>query len=437
MSFAEAQLGGLRALLAGPSSRETLRNFQTRRLRALVRHAYERVPYYRRLFDRAGLIPEDIRTLEDLQRIPTSQKFDFRGLPEEDVIARGVDPGRIIKYPTSGSTGVPMVVRCTRFESRLLQAFRMQIMMRLGLRLTDRRSFVQTVKGADQPGILERLGLFRGKRTNALWPPERIVADLREWKPDVIRGYPATLASLTSQLTDDDRAQIHPRFITTDSENLTPHMRLQIEQGFGVPVFDVYDCYECNVIAWQCPDGGQYHVLDAAVIVEILQDGRPVAPGEIGEVVMTPLHSWAAPLIRYRIGDLVERGLDQCPCGAPNFCIAQIQGRLQDRLALADGRYIHPGVFATLIYPLLSNLRRYQIVQEAIDRIVVRLQPVPSAPPSPEQVETMKQRMTRDLGDAIRVDVELVENIPSEPSGKFRTFRCLVPGHGIGPRPSP
>ena len=436
MLFAEAQLGGLKALLTAPSSRETLRTFQTRRLRALVRHAYERVPYYRRLFDRAKLTPEDIRTLDDLPRIPPSQKSDFRDVPEEDVIARGVDPGQLITYPTSGSTGLPMLVRCTRFESRLLQAFRMQVMMRLGLRVIDRRSFVLFVKGADRPGLLETFGLFRGKRTNALWPRERIVADLRAWKPDVIRGYPSALSSIASQLTDDDRTEIRPRFITTDSEQLTPHMRLQIEQGFGVPVFDVYDCFECNVIAWQCPTGRQYHVIDTAVIVEILQDGRPVAPGDTGEVVITPLHSWAAPLIRYRIGDLVERGLDRCPCGAPNSCIAQLQGRLPDRFVLADGRYIHPQIFATFVHPLLPNLRRYQIVQEEIDRIVVRLQPIPTAPPAAEQVETVKQRMMQGLGDTITLEIELVENIPSEPSGKFLTFRCLVPGHGIDPRPA-
>jgi phenylacetate-CoA ligase len=418
-------------LLAGPSSRKALRNFQTRRLRALVRHAYARVPYYRRLFDRAGLTPQDIGTLEDLQRIPTSQKIDFRDLPETDVIARGVDPGRIVHYSTSGSTGVPMVVRCTRFESRLLQVFRMQVMMRLGLRVTDRRSFLLTVRGADRPGILERFGLFRGKRTHPMWPRERIMADFREWKPHVIRGYPSALSSLASELTDDDRAQIRPRFITTDSEDLAPHMRRQIEQGFGVPVFDLYDCFECNVIAWQCPTGRQYHVMDAAVIVEVLHDGRPAAPGESGEVVITSLHSWAAPLIRYRIGDLVERGLDRCPCGAPNSCITRVQGRVQDRLVVADGRSINPQRVVAWIYPLLSNLRRYQIVQEAIDRIVIKLQPVPTAPPNPEQVEAMKHLITRDLGDAIRLHVELVEDIPSEPSGKFRSFRCLVPQHEI------
>jgi len=104
---------------------------------------------------------------------------------------------------------------------------------------------------------------------------------------------------------------------------------------------------------------------------------------------------------------------------------------VQDRLVVADGRSINPQRVVAWIYPLLSNLRRYQIVQEAIDRIVIKLQPVPTAPPNPEQVEAMKHLITRDLGDAIRLHVELVEDIPSEPSGKFRSFRCLVPQHEI------
>jgi phenylacetate-CoA ligase len=415
-------------LLAHPSSREALLRFQTLRLRALVRHAYARVPYYRRLFDRAGLTPRDIRTLEDFRRIPISDRTDFSDLPEADVVAGGVGPGRIIRYATSGSTGVPMVVRCSQFESRLLRAFRMQVMMHSGWRLTDRRGFV--LFGDDPPrgpSVLERLGLFRGKRTNAMWPRERIISDLRAWQPDVLRGYPSTLSSLAGLLTDSDRALIHPRFITTDSEQLTSLMRLQIEQGFRVPVVDVYDCYECNVAAWQCQAGDQYHVLDAAVIIEILTDGRPAIQGETGEVVMTPLHSWAAPLIRYRVGDLVERGTDRCPCGAPNSCIARVLGRLQERFVFADGRIVHPQVFASPVDRLIPNLRRYQIVQEAIDRVVVKIQLVPTAPPMTERIEEMTRKMAGDLGEAIHLRVELVDDIPCEPNGKFRTFRCLVP----------
>jgi len=424
----EARLGGIRGLLWAPSSRERLRTFQARRLRALIRHSYRRIPYYRRLFDRVRLNPDDIRTLDDLPRIPISEKSDFEDAPVEDVTARGVDLRTIVTYPTSGSTGEPMLVRCTLFESRLLRAFRIQAMMQLGLRATDRRSFLLTVKGPEGRRFHEPFGIFRGRKTNALWPVPRIAADLRGWNPHVIRGFPSTLSDVASELTDDDRREIRPRFITTDSEILTPDMRRQIEEGFGAPVFDVYDCYECNVLAWQCPTERQYHVMDAAVIVEVLRDGRPVAPGETGEVVITPLHSWTAPLIRYKIGDLAERGPDRCPCGAPCSCITRIEGRLQDRFVLAGGRSFNPQILTAFVYPLLPNLRRYQIVQEAIDRIVVRLQPIPTSPPTVEQIELMKRRILNGLGATVALRVEFVDHIPSEPNGKFRTARCLV-GH--------
>ena len=162
------------------------------------------------------------------------------------------------------------------------------------------------------------------------------------------------------------------------------------------------------------------------MIVEILSGDRPVAPGERGEVVITPLHSWAAPLIRYRVGDVCERGPDRCPCGAPQSCIAAVEGRVTDRLSLSDGRHIHPQIFATRIYPLLPSLRRYQFVQSAIDRILVKLQPDPASPPTAGQVEALEQQMRRDFGPAVQLDVVMVQEIPSEPNGKFRTYRGLV-----------
>ena len=140
---------------------------------------------------------------------------------------------------------------------------------------------MRVVTGTDPARTPREIRAVSGPNSNALWPRERILADLRAWRPQVIRGYPSTLSSLADLLTDDDRAQIRPRFITTDSEQLTSHMRWQIEQGFRVPVFDIYDCYECNVVAWQCPAGSQYHVLDQAVIVEILKMASPRFPARL------------------------------------------------------------------------------------------------------------------------------------------------------------
>ena len=407
-------------------SARLVRRYQTARLRALLRHAYETVPFYRRRFDEAGIHPDQVRTLDDLQRVPVTLKSDLRAAPEEDVLARGCDPSRLARHGTGGSTGVPIEVRFTRFEDLLLRMMRLQALTRLGLRAWDRRCAVAFSEGTGRPGLRERLDIFRNRTFHTYWPAERLRAELRDFRPHVIRGYPSALSTLAQSLTDDDRRRIRPRFITTDSENLTALSRAHIEQGFRAPVFDIYDCFECNAIAYQCPRGGQYHVMDTSIVAEVLKGDRPALPGECGEIAITSLHSWAAPLIRYMPGDIVEQGASRCPCGAPNSCLAQIYGRTQDRFRLSGELNINPNVFAGWLYPICPFLRRYQIIQEAIDRIVVKLQPSPGVELPPERVEAMRQGMARDLGEGVMLRVDLVDDIPSEPNGKFRTYRCEV-----------
>jgi phenylacetate-CoA ligase len=298
---------------------------------------------------------------------------------------------------------------------------------RFGLRLTHRRCSVIFSRGSGRPGLWDRFGLLRNRTFHAFWPAEQVLAEMRAFDPQVIRGYPSALSSLADQLSEEDKRRIRPRFITTDSENLTAMARERIEQGFQAPVFDVYDCFECNVIAYQCPRGGQYHVLDTSIVAEVLNGDQPALPGERGEIAITSLHTWAAPLIRYMPGDLVQQGASHCSCGAPNSCLAQVYGRTQDRFILADQRKnIHPGLFALWLYPICPVLRRYQIVQEAIDRFVVKLQPSPGVQLPAEKVEAMRQKMARDLGEGVTLRVDLVDDIPSEPNGKFRPYRCEV-----------
>ncbi|HVW84111.1 MAG TPA: hypothetical protein VHB50_05505, partial [Bryobacteraceae bacterium] len=410
-------------------SADAVQRYQTARLRALLRHAYEKVPYYRRRFDSAGIHPAQVRTLEDLKRLPVTPKSDLRELPEDDVLARDCDRTRLLRYGTGGSTGLPTEIRFTPFEDRLLRLMRVQVLMKFGLRLTDRRAgvvFCKTPHPQEDAGLLGRFGILRSRAVHCMSSPEQIVSELREFRPDAIRGYSSALSGIAGKLTGEDRKRIRPRFITTDSENLTALARERIESGFGAPVFDLYDCFECNVIAYQCPRGHGYHVLDTAVVVEVLNGDRPALPGECGEVAITPLHSWAAPLIRYMPGDIVEQGPRWCPCGAPNACLTKIYGRTQDRFILPRRPDIHPGIFAAWIYPLCPGLRRYQIVQETRDRVVIRLQPLPGARIPEAQLETMRRGMTRDLGEEIALRIDMVDDIPSEPNGKFRPYRCEV-----------
>jgi len=422
-----ARIAGLRGFLHGPGlDRESIKNFQEQRLRALVQHAYNRVPYYRRLFDQARLKPGQIGGLDDLARIPITSRADLQSLPASETVASGFVPDKLIVHRTSGSSGEPLSIRRTWFEDRLLQAYRLRVLFRLGMRITDRRVAVVTPRMAGIP-LYMKLGVLRYEEIHCLWEPDRILSRLCEARPDVIRGFPGTLSWLAGYVTDRERSRIRPRFIATDSEMMTGDMRSRIREGFGAKIIDSYDSHEFNLIASECARAGQYHVSDSSVIAEIVRDGNSVRAGEDGELVATALHSWAMPFIRLRLGDLVTRGEDRCSCGAPNSVIAHVQGRIVDRFHLPGGRSVHPYV---LVNPLLKSapwLRQYQIIQEKRNHIRVKLVPMPGSAPQSETAAAISRTLTQRLGGEVRVEIELVGRILPRPNGKFAPYYSLVP----------
>ncbi len=293
--------------LATRNDPELIRRYQLHRLQALVQHAYLRVPYYRRLFDQHGLEPRHIQKLADLDKIPTTSRADLQAAPVDEIVARGYDASKLVVHRTGGSSGEPLSIRRTWFEDRLLQAYRLRILFRLGMRATDRRAAVVT-RRLDHTPLYMRSGLLRYEEIHCLWPPDRILETLRKIQPDILRGFPSVLAWLAGCLTARDRERIRPRIVTTDSEMMTVDMRQKIGEGFRAPVIDFYDSHEFNMIAWECPSTGSYQLSEGSVIAEVLRDGQVAEPDEEGEFVGTGLHSWAMPFLRFRLGDLVTRG---------------------------------------------------------------------------------------------------------------------------------
>lgn len=412
------------------------KRYQTARLRALLYHAYENVSFYRRRFDEAGFHPDQFHTLDDLQLVPITRKADIRLATDEEAIAKDCDASLLYRLFTGGSTGEPTRLRFTRYEDRLLRTFRLLAMMRFGLRWRDRRSQVRMDQAP--PGRIDDSFFLPSQTLHAFLPQEEMRANLRQFKPDMIRGYPSVLALYAEQITDEDRLLIRPRFVTTDSEVLTELARERLEEAFHAPVYDVYDCYECNVIAYECPHrdsegtrNGGYHLMDTSVVVEVLREEQPVPAGESGEIALTSLHAWAAPLIRYLPGDVVERGGHGCGCGASNATLAKVFGRTHDMFLLPDGRLIHPKYLTSPMRPLMSVLRLYQIVQERSDCVVVKLQSIPGACIDEKELTLVREKMQRMLGDRVTVSMKLVDEIPSEANGKFRPYRsCVEEGAG-------
>lgn len=411
--------------------REKIVAFQNKQLRRLINHAYNNVPYYRNLFDRNGLKPNDIQSVADLPAIPITSKKDLQSLPAEEVVARGVNPQNLIARRTSGSSGEPFTIRRAWFEDRLLSLFWLRTMLYFGLRITDRTASVGLIRPTHPRDsqlpirILQALGLYRRARINCLLLPESIVRTLGHFRPDVLTGFPGVLSRLAQIIGNEDRLLIRPRFVRVNSEVLTPLMRRQIAEAFAVPVFDYYSSHEFRVIAYECKETGDLHTCDDGMIVEVLKDGRPAAMGERGEVVGTNLHAFAMPFIRYRLGDIVTKGFEACRCGQPFSTIRSIQGRMLDYFTLPGGRLIHPyEVVLVILHDLASWILQYQLIQEREDRII--LQVVPSIPPTPQELARLEEPVTNLLGRDVEFRVVLVPEIQTEPSGKFRVSRSLV-----------
>jgi phenylacetate-CoA ligase len=249
----------------------------------------------------------------------------------------------------------------------------------------------------------------------------------------VLTGYAAVIARV-AQSSTAGAGGLRPRFVAVHSDTLTPHMRAQIERAFAAPVHQIYDCNEFNVIASQCVETGALHTCDDSVVVEVLVDGRAAEPGERGEVVLTGLHSFAMPFIRYGLGDLVTQSEPTCRCGQPFATIRAVQGRMLDYFPLPDGRTIHPYELIAILGQTAPWIREFQLIQERKD--LVRLRMVPSAPPAAAQVTALEHALEAFLGPLVAVRVDVVEEIRLEPNAKLHACRSLVASayDGLGPR---
>lgn len=406
-----------------------LREFQDRALRRLVRHAYERVPFYRALFDRHRVHPRHIRGVRDLELIPLTSKADMRARPERERVAAGLEPEGLLRVRTSGASGEPFTIRRTWLEDKVQFLFRLRAFgaMRIGP-----RDHVVVV-GVARPGdggskligrTLRALGRSPRTKLDGFQNPDVTLRQLAEARPDVMIGYPGMLDRLTAPELAPLRAGVRPRLILTGGEVLIPAIRARLSQAFGARVIETYASNECPLIAWSCPHGADLHTCDDGAVVEVLRGGRPAGPGERGEVVVTNLHAYAMPFIRYRLGDLATRG-EPCACGQPFGTIGAVQGRMLDYFPLPSGRLLHPyEIVHAVIWGSSDWVRHYELVQERTDRIVLRV--VASPRPSPDRLEQLARAAERRLEPGVSFTIEVVDRIPFSPSGKFRPSRSLV-----------
>jgi phenylacetate-CoA ligase len=245
------------------------------------------------------------------------------------------------------------------------------------------------------------------------------VAWLVREDPVYLLVYPTVLGAICRQLAATGQRLPSLRQVRTISEALSPDTRALCADVLGVPLVDTYSAQEVGYIALQCPDHAHYHVMAERLKVEILDDdGRPCRPGAIGRVVVTDLHNFATPLVRYDLGDLAEVGAP-CPCGRGLPVLTRVVGRRRGMLVHADGRTTWP-VF-TVACRAAAPYRELQLVQDPDATLRLRVVPLAGQPLDDARRDALAAAVRGALGD-FTVTVEVVDRLDRSPAGKLEEF---------------
>ncbi len=412
-------------------SEQSLRSLQDRLLADLVEFSVKNVPYYERIFREQGLVPADVRKVDDLGKLPLLSKAGLKQAFESKQIFNKSYSGASIVRTTSGSSGFPLSVAYDSRSYAWVEAVYARALLEQGVRIRDRIAYFW-FEPFENRGFWERLGLFRKNEILYTDDEENQIRSLLKLRPTVIHAFPSVLTSLSEKAPDFAR-NLPLRLIITHGETLTREARDKIEKAFKVRVLDQYGTNEFVRMAWECPEEGNYHIDADSLIMEFLdEEMRPVSPGESGRIVVTGLINRLMPLIRYDIGDVGIPLAGRCPCGRSLPLLQSVQGRSDDFIISSRGDLISPRRIGGILEGV-GRLRQYRFIQEDINRYCLKI--IPADGYGEEDRKIIRERIIRVLGPDVDLSLEEVSWIEKGKTGKVKAIHSKLskdmnPGKG-------
>jgi phenylacetate-CoA ligase len=412
------------------ANRDSLLRLQNQRLRNIVGLAYDKVPFYRQLYQKAGIRPVDVADVQAVSRLPLVTKDQLRAASLEERTAKGTDLSRCRAHSPSGSTGKPLTILEDPTSAAFREALNLRILWAYGVRPLDRIVRIRMRRmGGIEPlvRLSDRRGLWayvRARRTRQL----TYYTDLKEhirllskWKASVLiaqTSYCRTLA----KFSETTASTLNFRIIVTTGEILDDLTRRRISDRFGAEVYDHYGAEEVGgAIAWECPSHSGYHIDAETLLAEFLSKGEPVKAGTAGEVHLTSFCRVATPIIRYFVGDIATPVDGECSCGRGLPMIKEIQGRRMDCILGRDGRVVSPMTVINAIQ-YVPGVDQFKVVQRRDFSIEVRI--VTRGTDTDSVLENARDRCQPLLRD-LPIDVRSVDQIENSNGPKFR----LVESH--------
>jgi phenylacetate-CoA ligase len=407
-------------------SEAKLTDYQNRRVREVIRNAYDNVPYYRRLMKRLEVNPSDIKTIKDLNRLPILTKNDIAA-NVHDMISEKFTLSELKTVSTSGSTGRPLSTYLSKRDDEFRKAKHLRANISLGQKPLDTWIVITAPQHFSDVTRLQRfLHIYAANPLSVFDDPKTQASTLQRMKPDVLDGYSSSIFLLANEIEKNGEG-VTPRFVIGGAELADNSSRQAIERAFGVPFYDQYACVELERVAWQCKEKSGYHVDADSLIMQFMdENGDEVARGERGEIVCTSLFNQAMPFIRYAVGDVGKLSEESgCPCGRTLPLMKVIEGRKDSIIVLPNHQKLAPLVIGDgmMFFKYFNDIEQYRVIQKKTSffKIIVKRK---GHEISDEEFETELishfLKLLKVEKDSLTVEVEFVDEILVEPTGKLR-----------------
>lgn len=409
------------------ASPDELHAIQSAEIARLVEHAYKHVQLYRARMSELGLTPADVRTPEDLMKLPILRRSDLRSSPRDREST--ASPLPTIRKQTSGTTGEPLLFGFEPDSEHWRRAVRFRGYEWAGYRHGDRALYFWGAPPVTKPQWKERLKVTIDQRLRrehyvpcAVMTKEHldeVVASISGSPPQVLVCYSQAGAELARYIINKKLRTWSSIPTICGAEPVSARDRADLEEAFG-PVFESYGCREVMMIAGECDRHDGLHVNAENLVVEIVvnDNGRErlAREGETGEVVLTDLHNYGMPFIRYANGDTATAGSPRrCACGRSLPRIKAVQGRVSATLRDGRGGAVSGVSLGYLFYDVSSAVRQFQVVQHRDRTITIRVVQYEELPAS--ALERIRAHAA-SLLSGVSVNIELVADLPRNPAGK-------------------
>ena len=397
-------------------NRDHINRYQLTKLREIVRHAYENVPFYRQKYKGIDLT---MSSLEDIQKLPVVTSQELRKCRMEDLTSKKAIPDQLLEKSTAGTSGSPFRFKMSKKENTMRQLNLLRFMLGYGWLPWWKVVYLSRKMGHKKYSIFQRLINQKKFEVDIHQPVEEQVRQIKEIKPQFLNGMSTGVEQIADWLIDHGERLQGLRLLTTFGEVKRAHHVEKFNKAFGMPGLERYGAWELGIMGYSCKHCQELFFNEREFLAEVVDESHtPVKNGEQGKGLFTTLNQYTMPLIRYETGDLITLSESQGHCKNKYLHFKSVDGRDFDVLPLKDGRKLHA---QNLLHGVLNigGLKKIQLLLKKDGSLLVKYIADDGIPDETFHKEVIEVMHFEELD----VDFERCSEIPVESSGKYKFMK--------------